>query len=505
MAKERTSVRMQAQIRILSDQGHSIHSIARILRLSRKTVRKFLEPLPQPAVEGGGWMESVDWEYVRQEVYGKGTTVKQIQREVAPDIAYVKFWRGFREKVRVEASPDQVTIRLDHKPAEKTQIDFCDGLFITDPATGHKTLTQFFLGVLPFSSYFFGEFVLDQKLATFIGVQSRMFAYFGGVTPYVVVDNLKSGVNRADLYDPDVNATYCDFANHMGFAVLPARPRKPRDKGSGETHIGVVQRGFFQEVRNRVFYSLPELNEALRDYLDRLNHEVMKDYGVSRAQRFEVEKKLLKPLPPSPFELSEWRQAKVHPDCHIQVEKNFYSAPFVYVGQKVRVRLTDKMVEVFSEDSQALTAHTRLRGIGQFSTYDFHYPEKKLSVVRFEIRHAQSQAKLLGPHVEQLVDELFSTSHPLRHLRRVQGILRLANRYPITPEALDHACQRALVFNKTRLAYIKDCARYFVAHGHRPTLLTPKRKPDTVHLHQYGATPDADSELPAASLEEELL
>jgi transposase len=505
MAKERTSVRMQTQIRLMSEQGYSIRAIARTLKLSRKTVRRILGIAVVQSSELPEWIGAVDWEYVRQEIYGKGTTVKQIQREVAPDIAYVKFWRAFREKLGCQASPDQVTIRLDHKPAEKAQIDFCDGVFITDSVTGNKTLTQFFLGVLPFSSYTFGEFVLDQKLSTFIGVQSRMFAYFGGITPYVVVDNLKSGVNKADLYDPDVNPTYCDFANHMGFAVLPARPRKPRDKGSGETHIGVVQRGFFQEVRNRVFYSLHELNQTLRDYLQRLNHEVMKDYGVSRSQRFEEEQKQLKSLPPSPFELSEWRQAKVHPDCHIQVEKNFYSVPFVYVGQKVRVRLTEKIVEVFSEDSQPLTAHTRLRGIGQFSTYDFHYPEKKLSVARFEVRHAQHQAKQLGPHVEQLVDQLFSGSHPLRHLRRVQGILRLAKRYPITAEALDHACQRALTFNKTRLAYIKDCARYFVAHGHRPTLLTPKRKPDTVHLHQYAASSGADPELSSASEEEELL
>jgi transposase len=505
MAKERTSVRMQTQIRLMSEQGYSIRAIARTLKLSRKTVRRILGIAVVQSSELPEWIGAVDWEYVRQEIYGKGTTVKQIQREVAPDIAYVKFWRAFREKLGCQASPDQVTIRLDHKPAEKAQIDFCDGVFITDPVTGNKTLTQFFLGVLPFSSYTFGEFVLDQKLSTFIGVQSRMFAYFGGITPYVVVDNLKSGVNKADLYDPDVNPTYCDFANHMGFAVLPARPRKPRDKGSGETHIGVVQRGFFQEVRNRVFYSLHELNQTLRDYLQRLNHEVMKDYGVSRSQRFEEEQKQLKSLPPSPFELSEWRQAKVHPDCHIQVEKNFYSVPFLYVGQKVRVRLTEKIVEVFSEDSQPLTAHTRLRGIGQFSTYDFHYPEKKLSVARFEVRHAQHQAKQLGPHVEQLVDQLFSGSHPLRHLRRVQGILRLAKRYPITAEALDHACQRALTFNKTRLAYIKDCARYFVAHGHRPTLLTPKRKPDTVHLHQYAASSGADPELSSASEEEELL
>lgn len=505
MAKERTSVRMQTQIKTLSEQGHSIRRIARVLRLSRRTVRKFLEPAPQPPNESGGWAETVDWEYVRQEVYGKGTTVKQIQREVAPEIAYVKFWRQFQEKVNHQASPDQVTIRLHHKPAEKTQIDFCDGVWITEPVTGKKILTQFFLGVLPFSSYTFGEFVLDQKLCTFIGVQQRMFAFFGGITPYVVVDNLKSGVHRADLYDPDVNATYCDFANHMGFAVLPARPYKPRDKGSGECHIGVIQRGFFQEVRNRVFYSLQELNQTLRDYLQRLNHEVMKDYGVSRNQRFEEEQKQLKALPPSPFEMSEWRSAKVHPDCHVQVEKNFYSVPFVYVGQTVRVRLTEKMVEVFSADSQPLTAHTRLRGIGQFSTYDFHYPEAKLSVARFEVRHAQDQAKKLGPHVEELVNELLSGQHPLRHLRRVQGILRLAKRYPITPEALDYACQRAMVFNKTRLAYIKDCALFFVTHGQRPTLLAPQRKPDTVHLHQYAAHSGNDPELSLPSVEEEIL
>jgi len=495
MAKERTSVRMQAQIKIMSEQGHSIRSIARVLKLSRRTVRRYLEPAPQWPSENGGWEEKIDWDYVRQEVYGKGTTVKQIGQEVAPELSYVKFWRAFREQAGRQAAPEQVTIRLHHKPAEKTQVDFCDGVFITERVSGKKTLTQFFLGVLPFSSYTFGEFVLDQKLSTFIGVQQRMFAYFGGVTPYLVVDNLKSGVYKADLYDPDLNPTYCDFANHMGFAVLPARPYKPKDKGSGESNIGVVQRGFFQEVRNRVFYALEELNEALRHYLERLNHQVMKDYAVSRAERFEEEKKHLKALPPACFELSEWRGAKVHPDCHIQVEKNFYSVPFVYVGQKIRVRLTEKMVEVFSEDSQPIAAHSRLSGVGKFSTYDSHYPEKKLSVARFEVHHAIEQASKLGPHVEKLVDKLLSTDYPLRHLRRVQGILRLAKRYPITPEALDHACQRALFFNKTRLAYIKDCALYFVSHGQRPTLLAPSRQPDSIHLHQLSTEGDNEEEI----------
>jgi transposase len=495
MAKERTSVRMQTQIKIMSEQGHSIRTIARVLKLSRRTVRKYLEPALSAREKAGGWEGEIDWEYVRQEVNGNGTTIKQIGREVAPEIEYVKFWRAYWEYASPVASPSDVTIRLDHKPGEKVQVDFTDGLWVTDRATGNKTLTQFFLGVLPFSAYVFGEFVLDQKLPTFIGLHERMFAYFGGMTPYLVVDNLKSGVHRAHLYDPDVNPTYCDFANHMGFAVLPARPRKARDKASGESHIGVLQRDFYQRVRNHVFYSLEELNAVLRRYLENLTQEVMKDYGVSRAQRFAQEKKYLKPLPSSRFELSEWRGAKVHPDCHIQVDKNFYSVPFVYVGQSVRVRLSEKIVEVFTDDGQALAAHSRLHGIGKFSTFDAHYPEHKLSVARFEVHHAKEQAKKIGPNVEKLVEHLLSSEYPLRHLRRVQGILRLVKSHSITPEALNHACQRALLFNKTRLAYIKDCAVYFVAHGQRPTLAAPQRKADSVHLHQHASNNEAEEEL----------
>lgn len=401
MAKERTSVRMQAQIKRLSEQGYSIRSIARVLKLSRKTVRKTLETPAGETSEGAAWIQAVDWDHVRKEVYGKGTTIKQIHREVAPEVSYLSFWRTFRDQVPRQASPSEVTIRLDHKPGEKTQIDFTDGLLITDPATGKTTLTQLFIGVLAFSSYAFGEFVPNQKLPTFISVQERMFAYFGGVTPYVVVDNLKSGVQRAHLYDPDVNPTYCDFANHMGFAVLPARPFKARDKAVGESNIGVIQRDFFQEVRNRTFYSLPDLNTAFRQYLYRLNHGVMKDYGISRTERFENEKKVLQPLPASRFELSDWAHPKVHPDCHVQVHKNFYSVPFVYVHQKVRARITEKLIEIFNEDSQPIAVHPRLRGIGQFSTFDAHYPQAKLSVARFEVRHATEQAKRLGPHVEE--------------------------------------------------------------------------------------------------------
>jgi hypothetical protein len=116
-------------------------------------------------------------------------------------------------------------------------------------------------------------------------------------------------------------------------------------------------------------------------------------------------------------------------------------------------------------------------------------------VARFEVHHAIEQATKLGPHVEKLVDKLLCTDYPLRHLRRVQGILRLAKRHPITVEALDHACQRALTFNKTRLAYIKDCALFFVTHGQRPTLIAPSRQADTVHLHQLLIHTETEEEI----------
>jgi transposase len=185
------------------------------------------------------------------------------------------------------------------------------------------------------------------------------FRYFGGVTSYVTVDNQKAAVDRAHWYDPDVNPTFVDFANHWGFAVIPARPERPRDKGANESGIGVVQRQFFQEVRERTFYSLSELNNAFREYLEVLNNAVMKDWGVSRRERFEGERHLLKPCPNQNWEQSDWRKAKVHADCHVQVLKKFYSVPFKFVGREVRVRLTTKLIEIFDEDLNPLFARLK--------------------------------------------------------------------------------------------------------------------------------------------------
>ncbi len=501
MAALRKSRAMQNQILALRAEGYGIRAIARALKIHRDTVRAYLSEEdahrkvrsesrpPDTGIEAcPPWQDSVDWAGVRKE-QGRGVSLKILWQEVSPQVDYLRFWREFRK--RHPSAPEPV-LRLQHKPGERAQIDYCDGIEILNLKTGEKILTQLFVGVLPFSSYTFGEFVSDQKLPGFIRSQQNMFAFFGGVTPYVVPDNLKSGVTKAHLYDPDANRTYCEFGNHMGFAVLPARPRTPRDKGAVETAVGIIQETFFARMRNRTFTSLFDLNGAFRAYLNELNSTVMKDYGVSRLDRFTEESKYLKPLPPSEFAFTEWKSSKVHPDCHIQVGKNFYSVPHPYVGHVVRVRLSAKLIEVFTEDAEPIAAHARLTGEHRYATDNRHYPEAKLATASFDIHQALTQAKRIGAETEKLVEHLFALSHPLKYLRRVQGILRLVEKKRVSVPALEYACKIALTHKNTRFATIEAIAQHHDRHGPRPVIIQtskPKRDEQTLFLHGQRKNP----------------
>jgi hypothetical protein len=287
------------------------------------------------------------------------------------------------------------------------------------------------------------------------------------------------------LYDPDVNPTFVDFANHWGFAVIPARPYHPRDKGKNESAIGVIQRQFYQEVREKIFYSLTDLNLEFRKYCDRLNSQRMKDYGVSRLERFTTEKCLLKPLALEDYEITVWKEAKVHSDCHVQVEKNFYSVPYQYVGRSVRVRIKAKLIEIFDESTLSLAAHVKLVGAGKYSTVEAHYPEHKVQASRFEIKSAKAEAQKVGPETEKLIEELIGGDYPLRYLRRVQGILRLLKSGRVSAGALEYASRQAVTFRKLSYDYIKSAAEYFDANGNRPVSVrsAPIRNRNEINLH----------------------
>ncbi len=332
MAAGRTSNRMKDQIIELKARGYSQRAIIKALHVSRHTIRKALGESPVPVeIVGDDWVDKIPWGKISHEVNVRGVTVKQLHAEYCPEVSYTTFWRVVWQ--RCLKSDRTVTLRLDHPVGERTQVDFTDGLYITDRITGVRRKTHLFTGVLAFSSYTYAEFCLDQRQPTFMSLQERMWHYFDGVTKYLVTDNLKAAVTTAHRYDPDVNQTYVEFANHWGFAVLAARPYHPKDKAKNESHNNVFQRTFFQEVRDRTFFSVDELNRCFWEFLKGFNNRIMKDHGVSRSARFAEEKNLLLPLAVEDFSRTEWKLAKVHPDCHIQVMKNFYSVPYSYVGQ----------------------------------------------------------------------------------------------------------------------------------------------------------------------------
>lgn len=488
MANQRKSVAMQNQVYELFDRGHKIRAISRSLLISRNTVRSILKRREVGAGQKLANLVQSDqaglnWEEISKE-RAKGICFKILHQEHAPDgWDYHKFWREFQKTYPNFGKTQNITMRLEHKPAEKTFFDFADGIDLVDLKTGGITKTQFLCGVLPFSSYTYGEFIPDQKQPSFCAAIENAFTFFGGVSQYVTIDNLKSGVTKAHLYDPDVNPGFCEFANHWNFAVIPARPYKPRDKASNESAIGVIQRSFYQEVRNQKFHNLAELNHCFRAFLNRLNSQTMKEYGISRLDRFQLEKEKLRPLPTQSFEIASHKVAKVHADCHVQIKHKFYSVPYNFVGQEVLVKITNKMIQVFSKDNVPLATHAKITGTQRCSTNELHYPEHKLSITKFEIKHAQAQATAIGPNTRELVDRLINCDWPLRHLRRMQGILRLVHSKIVTPTELEYATRMAIQFNKMNYNYIKNAALHFKHHGNRPAPVTPTRAFNEIYLH----------------------
>lgn len=467
------------QIRQMHAAGCSIKKIAQALKASRNTVRKYLRaevaaitsalPPSPPTPE-------FDWETAAKEAR-LGRPLKRIFEEMAPAMSYAHFTRAMRHHVKPEPT---VAMRLHHEPGEKAQVDYGEGLMITDHRSGKETPTQFFCGVLPASSFTFGEFTMSQKLPDFIRSHERMWTYFGGVASYVVLDNLKSGVTRAHRYDPDVNPTYTDYANHAGFAALPARVRTPRDKAAVEAAIGVIQRDFFDRFRARKFYSLHELNSEFRKYLDDFNLKEMPQHGCSRLERFEIEREKLKPLAASTYELYEWKKAKVHPDSCIELQKSVYSVPYRYVHQYVQVKYSDRLV-IILDANDVIATHARQPRY-KHSIDQSHLPEAKTQLKSFNILKIQKFGDGIGPKTRAYIDWQFALDQPLRALRRMMGLLRFHETRSPSREAMEHAAAMAISFHKHDLNYFLNCAQNF--SGPRPSLhlITPPTR-EIPHIH----------------------
>lgn len=311
-----------------------------------------------------------DWAHIHAELRRKSVTLSLLWEEYRaahPDDGYG--YSRFCELYRRWEGRLSPTMRQHHIAGERAFVDFAgDTIEVICSETGEVRQAQIFVGVLGASSYTYAEAVWTQGLPDWIGAHVRMLVYFGGVPEQLVSDNLRAGITKACFYEPKVNRTYADLAEHYGTAVIPARPYKPRDKAKAEVGVQLVQRWIAAALRNRRFWSLAELNAAIRILLERFNGKVTRHLGANRRDLFEaLDKPALRPLPAVPYEYAEWVERKVGLDYHVEIEHHYYSVPHQLLRQKVWARVAGRTVEIFHQ-GQRVASHVRTSGNRKHTT-----------------------------------------------------------------------------------------------------------------------------------------
>jgi transposase len=338
-------------------------------------------------------------------------------------------------------------LRQVHVAGEKLFVDYSGHTMeVIDGLTGEVITAQIFVAVLGASNYTYAEATLTQSLPDWISSHVRAFSFFGGVARQTVSDNLKAGVTRACFHEPMVNRTYSDLARHYGTAILPARPYRPKDKAKVEVGVQVVGRWILARLRNRRFYSLAALNEAIHGLLDDLNDRVLRGWGRSRRQLFdELERPALVPLPHEHYEYAEWKRCRVNLDYHVEIAKHYYSVPHGLVRQEVEARVTARTVELFLRGKR-VASHLRSTLPHRPSTVAEHMPSSHRRYRDWTHERIRREAAKIGPDADTLIDVILrSRPHPEQGFRSAIGILGLVKRYG--QERVDAACARALLLN----------------------------------------------------------
>jgi transposase len=338
-----------------------------------------------------------------------------------------------------------LVMRQVHRAGEKLFIDYSGKKpRIVDRETGEVTQVELFVAVLGASNYTFAEATRSQRLADFVGSTIRAFEYFGAVPEIVVPDQLRSAVRGPDRYEPDINPTYLEMAQHYGVTVIPARPRRPRDKAKVEAGVLIAQRWILALLRHRTFFSLAELNAAIAELLERLNTRPFQKLDGCRHSVFEaIDRPAMRGLPGRRYELAEWRHAKVNVDYCITFEHRIYSVPYALVGQAVEIRATVSVVEILHKGVRVASHARSFEPKGTSVIADEHRPKAHRDYGRWPPERIVAWAATAGPHVGDVATAIMSRrTHPETGYRACLGLIRLGDRYG--RERVDVACARAL-------------------------------------------------------------
>ena len=402
---------------------------------------------PQPPVSDAALRPLPDWKVVEKELRRKGVTLLllwQEYRAAHPDgVSYSRFCQ-----LRQAALPDpEVRMAQEHTAGEKLFVDYAgQTMAVIDPKTGVVRTAQIFVASLGVSSYTFAEATWSQAEADWISSHVRAFSFYEGTPRIVVPDNLKVGITSPHRYDPEINRTYQELANHYHIAVIPARVRKPRDKAKAESAVQVVERWILAPLRDRKFFSLAELCEAIEELLEALNDRPRTTADGTRRELFvELDLPALRALPLEPFELCTWKGARVHIDYHVAFEKHNYSVPYRYSGQPVQIRATAQTVEIYHREER-IASHLRSVEPFGYTTVFQHMPtghQEQQGSSEWNASRLIAWGRQIGPSTETLIQKLLA-----RHVIEQQsyrgclGILRLAKEHG--KGRLDAACARAL-------------------------------------------------------------
>lgn len=397
-----------------------------------------------PRSAGSRQRPEPNWEQIDKELKQKGVTRMLLWEEYLaehPDgYGYSQFCERFRRWAEVQETP---VMRKPKKAGEEVEVDYAGlTMSVIDPHTAEITQAEIFVGVLGASGLIYAEAQADQSKPNWVRGHVRMFEFFGGTPKIARPDNLKTGISKANFYEPDLNPTYHELAVHYGIAVIPTRVAAPRDKGLVENAVQQVERWVLAPLRKRRFFSLEELNQAIRERLAWLNNRPLTGQTHSRRDLFEqIEKDALQPLPDYPFEYLEIKQAKVHIDYHVSFEKHHYSVPHPYTRQTVLIRASERLVEIYAEEKR-IACHRRCRRPG-YSTQKEHMPANHRWYLEWSPERFIKWGRQIGPQTEALIRvTLASRRHPEQAYRSCLGILKLAD--TASPQLLEAACGLAL-------------------------------------------------------------
>lgn len=479
MPERKSMRRIKECLRLHFEAGLSQQAIARSLQIARSTVQDYvlrlgrnqtcwselkdlsdeqleaqLFPIPVPSSRQ---RTLPDWNEIHKELYSKSYVTLQIlwqeYIQTHPDgYSYPRFCVHYR----TWAQHLKVYMRQRHIGGEKLFVDYSGKKpCIRDLHSGLDREVELLVMAWGLSQFVYVEGQESQCLPDWITGHRRGYEYFGCAPHIEVDDNLKSAVSKACRYDPDVNITFAEFARHYGVAIVPARPRKPKDKPKVENAVLLAQRWILACLRNRVFYSLPAFNKAIRELVDKLNDKPMQKLGKSRRQQFlELDKPNALPLPSEPFEYREWSQPTVGFDYHIEVDKHFYSVPWTLARQEISVRLMANTVEAFyKRDRVAL--HERGKANHHYTTVAEHMPPAHRKYAEWTPERIFKWAEEIGPATHQLIEKVIKTKfHPQQGFRPSMGILRLGKIYG--NDRLEAAARVALDFDFVRVRQISD-------------------------------------------------